>query len=215
MVSSPSFITTSGSALVYEGSPSAWGVTVTPDDINNANFGVVFQAIFAAASGSATINVDSIFMYVVYRLPAGHANLPTVDFYNRPRPTTLLPTVGPFDVHDHGVIQSTVARSGTALKLTGPGDHEFLVPVESGNVTVSVYARYDSAHGSDAKPQLVVLSDQCGVSPTTATMTAAADTWEQLSVTVNAQKAGLLTVRLVSRAQSASGNAYFDDFSVS
>jgi hypothetical protein len=215
MVSNPGFLGTSTSALIYEGSPSTWGVTVTPDDINNANFGVVYQAIFAAASGSATANVDSIFMYVTYRLPAGHSDLPTADFYRRPRPTTLLPTVGPFDVHDHGVIQSAVARSGAALKLTGPGDHEFLVPVESGNITVSVYARYDSAHGSDAKPQLVVLSDQCGVSPTTATMTADADTWEQLSVTVNAQKAGLLTVRLVSRAQSANGNAYFDDFSVS
>jgi hypothetical protein len=215
MVSGASYFGTSTTALIYEGSPSAWGVTVTPDDINNANFGVVYQAIFGAASGSATANVDSIFMYITYRLPAGHSDLPTTDFYGRPRPTTLLPTVGPFDVHDHGVIQNTVARSGAALKLTGPGDHEFLVPVESGNITVSVYARYDSAHGSDAKPQLVVLSDQCGVSPTTATMTADADTWEQLSVTVNAQKAGLLTVRLVSRAQSANGNAYFDDFSVS
>lgn len=210
-----SFLSTSDTTTLVEDTPSGWGVTLSPSDVNNASFGVAYQAIFAASSGAADVNVNSIYLYVIYQCPPGDSSLPTTDFYGRPRPTTMLPTPGPFDVHDHGVIQSAVARSGSALQLTGPGDHEFLVPVQSGQLTVSVYARYDTNHGTAARPQLQVVSDQCGIALTTATMTAGVDTWEQLSVTVTAQKAGLLTVRLVSRAQNANGNAYFDDFNVS
>lgn len=199
----------------YGGSPSSvWGVSLSPSDVNSTTFGVVISAKNTHASNAADASIDLVTVTVVYQLAAGHTNQLTVDFTGRPRPTSLRPTIGPFDVHDHGVIQSTVSRSGSALQLTGPGDHEFLVPVTSGSTTVSVYARYDTAHGTTAKPQLQVYGDQVGVDLQTATMTAAADTWEQLSITVNPTKSGLLTVRLVCRAASATGNAYFDDLSV-
>lgn len=142
---------------------------------------------------------------------------PSVDFLNRPRPAGGASTsnaVGAFERHDTAAKETSTVRTGSnALVLTGPADHDFQVPVDATSTTLSVYARYDSNHAATNKPQMKVLNgSECGVSDATATMTSAADTWEQLSLTFTPTRAGIVTIRLISRAAAGNGKAFFDDF---
>ena len=144
----------------------------------------------------------------------------TVDMLNRARPSGGQSTSkawGAMERHDTAAKETTTVRTGsTGINITGPGDHEFAVPVDATSTTISVYARYDTTHAATNKPQMLIVNGgECGVADATATMTAAADTWEQLSLNFTPTQKGVVTVRLVSRAAGGSGKAFFDDFAVS
>jgi hypothetical protein len=125
--------------------------------------------------------------------------------------------VGPIERHNTWVRETTTVRTGSnALSCTGPGDHSFGVQVDPVSTTLSVYMRYDATHAATNKPQMIVANgEECGVSTATATMTAAADTWEQISLTFTPARAGIVTVRFVSRSAAGGGKAFADDFAVS
>jgi hypothetical protein len=59
----------------------------------------------------------------------------------------------------------------------------------------------------------VLNGEEIGVSEATATMTAAVDTWEQLSLNFTPTAKGVVTVRFISRSAAGNGKAFFDDFS--
>jgi hypothetical protein len=58
----------------------------------------------------------------------------------------------------------------------------------------------------------VVNGTQAGVANATVTNTAAASTWQQLSLTFTPARNGVVTIRLFSRSTIATGSAFFDDF---
>lgn len=147
------------------------------------------------------------------------AGAPTVDFLNRPRPAggaSINNGLGYLERHETGVKETSTVRTGSAaLVLGGPADHEFDVPVDAVSTTLSIYGRYDTNHATTNKPQMLVVNGgECGVADATATMTVGVDTWEQLSLNFTPARAGIVTIRLVSRAAAGNGKAFFDDFAV-
>lgn len=146
----------------------------------------------------------------------------TTDFYGLPRPSgpartwaNALKAVGYSERGNTASRESTTVRSGTyAMKLLGPSVDDVEIPVPATSTTVTVYARYDSAYGGGTLPRMRVMANgECGVSEATATMVAAADTWEQLSLNFTPTRTGIVTVRFMSDGDG-DGSAYFDDFAV-
>jgi hypothetical protein len=149
---------------------------------------------------------------------SGSVTSPADDLLGRARPEGGASTsnaIGALERHDTAIQETTTIRTGSnAINITGPGSQEFQVPVNAVSTTLSIYGRYDTTHAATNKPQMMVVNGgQCGVSDATATMTAAADTWEQLSLTFTPTAKGFVTVRLISRSAGAAGKAFFDDFS--
>jgi hypothetical protein len=145
-------------------------------------------------------------------------NAPAVDILNRIRPSggaSASKAFGAYEFHNCWVKETSTVRTGSnALVCTGPGDHEFQVPVDATSTTISVYMRFDSTY-SGTKPQLqIVNGTECGVSDATATCTGSANAWEQLSLNFTPTAKGIVTVRLVSNSTAASGKAFADDFAV-
>lgn len=144
----------------------------------------------------------------------------SVDILNRARPSGGGSTSyawGAYERHDTAARETSTVRTGSnAINITGPGDHDFYVPVSAASTTITVYARYDSSHATTNKPQMQVLNgEECGVSTATVTMTQGVDTWELLSLNFTPTRSGIVTVRLISRSAAGSGKAFFDDFGVS
>ena len=151
------------------------------------------------------------------------SDAPSVDLLNRPRPASLngsysMNAVGPYERHDTGTEETTVYDSPpSSMKITGPGDHDFEIPVNSlAAVNLSVMVRYNGDHGSANKPQVQVLADSVlGVNAETLTMTEAADTWERLEFSSFTPLAyGVVRLRCISRAAAGNGIAYFDSITV-
>lgn len=141
---------------------------------------------------------------------------PTRDLSGMTRPSgggSLLLAVGALERGNAGLRETGVVRTGgSALKIVGPGYHDFEVYVLPEATTISVWCRYDSDHGATNKPQVQVRNgEECGVAEDTETMTAAVDTWEELQLSFTPTKAGIVTLRMISRAAAGTGAAYFDD----
>ena len=141
---------------------------------------------------------------------------PTVDLLNRPRPAGGASTSyawGAYERHDTAARETSVIDAGSnAIKITGPGDHDFLIPVDATSTTITVRARYDTNHATTNKPQAAILNgEEIGVATETKTMTAAIDTWETLTFSAFTPSAqGFVTLRLISRSAAGNGIAYFD-----
>lgn len=212
--------TTSLTRLVWRstGDP-LWGLTLTDSDVNAADFGCAFAVKNTSGAGTRNCTVESLRVIVTYEL-AGDSYDQTVDLLNRPRPAgmgQLTGQVGALELHDTGSRETSVTHGGAAsLKLIGPGDQQFDIPVDAVSTTISVWTRFDTNHGTTTRPQLVLLEQpELGVSAATDTAAGAVDTWEQLSLNFTPAAKGVVTVRLVSRPAAASGIAYFDDLEVS
>jgi hypothetical protein len=145
-----------------------------------------------------------------------HAGAPAVDFLNRPRPAGGASTaggIGYLERHDTGAREASVVDASTySLKLTGPADHDLLIPVNAAATTITVRGRYDTNHAATNKPQAILQANgEIGVTTQTVTMTAAVDTWETLTIGPFTPSAkGFVTVRLVARSAAGNGIAYFD-----
>lgn len=140
---------------------------------------------------------------------------PSVDIFGATRPSGGASTsyaVGAYERGNFGTRETSVTHAGAAaLKLIGPGYHDFQVPVDATSTTITIYARYDTNHAATNKPQISVLNGGgCGVSDATATMTAAVDTWEALALTFTPTAKGIVTIRCISRSAAGNGIAYFD-----
>ena len=140
---------------------------------------------------------------------------PTTDITGANRPSGGASTsyaVGAYERGNCATQEASTVHAGTyAAKITGPGYHDFQVRVDATSTTISIYARYDTNHGTTNKPQISVLNGgQCGVADATATMTSGVDTWEQLQLTFTPTAAGIVTIRCISRSAAGNGIAIFD-----
>jgi hypothetical protein len=164
-----------------------------------------------------------------FGMPAGAAspllgfgndgNAPSVDILNRIRPAGGASTgtaVGAYEYHDSAVRETSTVRTGSsAIKFSGPGDHEFVVPVNNALTTIKIYTQFDGSYAG-TKPQMQIINGtEIGVADATATAVGSSGSWEELSLTFTPTAKGIITVRLISNSTAASGNAYFDDFSIS
>jgi hypothetical protein len=124
-------------------------------------------------------------------------------------------SVGAFERGNTAVRETVTVRSGAnALRIDGPGYHDFAVPVDASLTTVTVYGRFNSTYAG-TKPRLQVLNGaECGVVDATATMTGGANAWEQLSLAFTPTSRGIVTIRLSSRSTAALGQAFFDDWGI-
>ncbi len=209
--------TTTDAVRMAGGGANLWGTAPTAAQVQAADFGVVISAKNIHATVAADARIDHIRVYVFYTPPTSED--PTVDLLNRPRPAggaSLVPTIGSMEAHDTGAQELSVVRTGTAaLILDGPGDHDFLLPVDAVLTTLSVWTRFDTNHGTTTRPQMQILNGGAiGVADATDTATGAVDTWEQLELAFTPTAKGYVTVRLRSRPAAANGKAYFDDFAV-
>ncbi len=76
-------IVTSGDTVITSGdSQDTWGVTLTPDEVNDSGFGVIYQC--ARIAGAPTVSVDSITITVYYSL--GEESLTYVEFCSPHQP---------------------------------------------------------------------------------------------------------------------------------
>lgn len=146
----------------------------------------------------------------------GGTGVLTTDVLGRPKPAggqSLLTAVGAYERHDTAVQETTTYKVGpNAVKIIGPGDHDFDIPVDAVPTSLSLYVRYDTNHGAGTKPQVTLLAnDRIGVSAEALTMSAAVDTWQLLTFTTfTPTSRGVVTIRCISRPAAGSGIAYFD-----
>lgn len=145
---------------------------------------------------------------------------PSVDILNRPKPAggaSVSNAIGAFERHDTAIQEtSTVQAGSSAIKIIGPGDHQFQIPVDAVSTVISIYTRYDTNHGTGTKPQAILLANgTIGIATETKTATVGVDTWEQLTFAAQTPSAkGVVTIRLLSRAAAGNGIAYFDTAAV-
>jgi hypothetical protein len=122
--------------------------------------------------------------------------------------------------HDSGAInaQATRIRNVTpvsegsySVHIPRGGMYQMTIPcLKDREMTVTVDARKDSNYAGTA-PSLEVFHIPGNTTVYTDTHTAAADTWETLTVTFTPTQSGPATVRMRSQCTSDNGNAYFDD----
>jgi len=108
---------------------------------------------------------------------------------------------------------TTYKTTAPAIKLTGNSMHIMKVAAAKNKaITVKWWVRH---HGtaSDKKPQIWLKGP--GLSTQTATCTAAADTWEQVSVSITPTRDTVLDVCLYSRDPATGAYAIFSDPEVS
>jgi hypothetical protein len=142
-----------------------------------------------------------------------------VDAWNRPRPSndsgSASNAIGYLERHDTGVKDTVTFELRQSLKLAGPADHQFSVPVEAVSTTVSVDVQRDSNYGSGTKPTITVLANgEVGVTQTSTTDAGSASAWNTISVTVTPTAKGMLTVRLDSTGSAGNGNTYWGKVNV-
>jgi hypothetical protein len=168
----------------------------------------------------------------------------TGDMLDRPKPSgpgfnssistgsnrfaTSLPTVGAFEYGNIATKETGIVLSGAnSIKLSGPGFHDFKVLV-SGATNISIWGRYNANYATGLSnivgslpfsgylPQAFLLQNNAiGVNAQTGTMTAAVDTWQQLTFnSFTPSSNGVVTLRLLSTTISGSGIAYFDALSI-
>lgn len=146
---------------------------------------------------------------------------PTVDLWNRDRPSGGASTnmgVGALERHDFGSRETGTVDTGTlAVRLTGPGDHQFQLPVAAGaSRTISLKVYYDTNHATTNPPQAQLLANSA-IGYAGETVTAAATTGSFLTLTFTGFTPtvnGVVTLRLRSRSAAANGYAIFDSVSV-
>lgn len=123
---------------------------------------------------------------------------------------------GAYDLGTNADVISSPTVSGTALALSGRAEHSIKIPVSRNPTTISVSARYDSSY-TGTLPQLVLITArEMGVSATVkVTMTAAADTWERLTLpTFLPQQSGYVTIKFIANSNVYYSQCFFDALEV-
>lgn len=122
--------------------------------------------------------------------------------------TAVQAAPGTMPAHDTGR-PATISYNGvtTGYVLDGYASQEFLVPVKAALTTLSVPVMYDSNHGTGSKPQVTIVADPTlGITGSTSTVTAAADTWETVVPTsFTPTAAGYVRVRIQARSATPYG----------
>lgn len=155
---------------------------------------------------------------------ATNASYPlATDYSGRPRPAGGQSTSrawGYLERHDTAARETTtVDAGGVGLVITGPGDHDLLIPVDATSTTITIRARYDTAGDNTTanRPQAQLLANgEIGVTAQTVTMAGANNIWETLTFSAFTPTGrGVMTLRLLNRSQAGTGKAFFDTVTVS
>jgi hypothetical protein len=142
------------------------------------------------------------------------------DGYNRPRPagsgSSALPGIGWLERGNTWAQQLTTLHGAApaGLVVTGPGYIDYEVEVDAVAQSISVWMQFDSTYDATgtSKPTLEVLANgECGVSAATQTMTAVANTWQQLTLNFTPTAKGIVTIRLRSLDANGGGKVYASD----
>ncbi len=187
-----------------------WGNTLTPTDVNAANFGCAWAATTTTAE---TCSVDMIRIIVAYTLADGSGGV-AVDILGGPRPAGGLSTayaVGAYERGNTATVQPTTVHTagGNAWQIAGPGYQDFRTNVDAASTSLGVWARYDTAAQQPiatvlAAPELGLLTDTVLTWSDPGT-----NTWGQFSTTLVPTAAGIIILRL--QTAVGTGNAFFDD----
>lgn len=168
-------------------------------------YGMSLRPFFSPMSGSPFLGFGN------------QAGGPTVDLWNRIRPAGGLHGsygVGDLECHDSWVKETTTTDAGgVAISITGPGDHDFKIPVDAASTTISIKMRRDTTYGEGTGlPQAILLANgEIGFAGETKTMTAADDTWDTLTFAAfTPTQKGVVTLRVVSRDTTATGKTFAD-----
>ncbi len=148
----------------------------------------------------------------------------TGDLLGRPRPAgggrlwgLTGKSFGPYEFHDFGVRDTGVKDiSDSSLRLIGRGDHEYRIPLNVAQNTLSIKCRYNSLHGTGEKPVASILAaGELGIPYLSKTGVTGVDTWETLTFSpIEPNKKSWITLRLESRSTGASGSAWFDTLAI-
>lgn len=146
------------------------------------------------------------------------------DFLGRIRPSgsakwgSVLKACGAMECHDIGIKNTADAEVGSCVQITGPGDHEFIVPVDSVSTVLSAKVKYDGSYGGTDYPQLeLVASPDLGITAQTLTATVAASgAYETLTfASITSSSKSWVKIRFINRSTAAAGKAFLDTFNVS
>jgi hypothetical protein len=142
----------------------------------------------------------------------------TEDFTGRPKPAggrSATRAIGAFEFHDCATKETGTVRTGSnALRIKGPGVHEFWLPVDAAEITVSIYTRWDATYAGTKPSMSILYGGESGVTDATDTATGSSGAWEQLAITFTPSSAGVVVVRLTSSDTNGAGETYWDDFDV-
>lgn len=205
------------------GKATAVGAVTTMTDANAAwgvNQWAGYTLSFDSGTGSPQTMVVTSNTATVLTFPTIVTVCDTTTTYSLYRATGVTTqdyTVGAYERHDVAEREtSTTDAGGVGIHIVGAGDHEFVVPVDATSTTISIRARYDTAHAATNKPQAILLANgEIGVVTETKTMTSGVNTWETLTFTAFTPSAkGTVTIRLVSRSAVSNGVAFFDTVAV-
>jgi hypothetical protein len=204
--------TTTDVAFTHGGPANLWGTTWTRDEINAAGFGVAISAKNTSGAG-VDARIDFVRVAVFYTASGG-AGVTAVDLGNNPRPYGSAQSAAVGALERENVATKSLGTYHTdppAGLLTGFGYQDFVVPVAAVATTLRLWMQKGAAYAGD-EPQLQVVNGaECGVADAATSMTAAVSVWEQVSVAITPTRAGLVTLRVLSRADTTAGLLYFDD----
>ncbi|MFA5780361.1 MAG: glycine-rich domain-containing protein [Elusimicrobiota bacterium] len=110
--------------------------------------------------------------------------------------------------------EKTTTRTGpNSFGFVGDGLWEWEVAAKSGQlVTITAYIRYNASYGAAGKPKLTLYN--LGVN-SNATMSASADTWEQLQVSGTPNRNGVLKLKIEGFSTAPGAKMFVDDISIS
>ncbi|MFA5780525.1 MAG: glycine-rich domain-containing protein [Elusimicrobiota bacterium] len=110
--------------------------------------------------------------------------------------------------------EKTTTRTGpNSFGFVGDGLWEWEVAAKSGQlVTITAYVRYNTSYGSAPKPKLTLYN--LGVN-SNATMSASADTWEQLQVSGTPNRNGVLKLKIEGYSTVPGAKMFVDDINMS
>ncbi len=153
--------------------------------------------------------------------------VPSVDLMGRARPEGYASTniaVGAMERHDTGAKNTTHQDAGSAacLVLVGPASLERPILVDAVATTIKIKVRWDGNHGDSHKPQAMILANpEIGVAAQILTPTstggvgATPNSYETLTFSaITPTAAGVVILRIVSRASAGNGAAYFDSITL-
>ncbi|MFA5780176.1 MAG: glycine-rich domain-containing protein [Elusimicrobiota bacterium] len=107
----------------------------------------------------------------------------------------------------------TTRPGPNSFGFIGDGLWEWEVAAKSGQlVTITAYIRYNASYGAAGKPKLTLYN--LGVN-SNATMSASADTWEQLQVSGTPDRNGVLKLKIEGYSTVPGAKMFVDDISIS
>jgi hypothetical protein len=211
--------------LVYATTPIDADVTSGGNSVTDASYAALFNFFNADRIWGAP--EPRPWMEPLKDSPAltfgNDGNQPTLDLETLPRPVTALAAVGAFGVRHNTFRRDTAPIGGggfSALRIVGPGDYGFRIPVEDGvSYDISIDVEWDATYDdSVSKPQFRVdANPRIGVAEQVVTATGSSGSPETLTlstITPSGPDFDFIVVRVLSRDADGGGLVQTDDLTI-